>query len=165
MTDKQINRWLRRRFSQVGWILLLYYGLMYLLTSITAATDVVKQHLWSFAAGDFSGSVDWNAVNGNAWGYIAAILAGFGILDAWKGREYWRKEIFRKETSIRGSTVLCMMLLCMGAQMVNSLWITLLELVMNPFGKSVMPLLESVAGDADTFSMFLYACVLAPVWE
>ena len=59
-------------------------------------------------------------------------------------------------------TLLCF---CMGAQMANSLWITLLELVMNPFGKSVMPILESVAGDSNTFSMFLYASVLAPVWE
>ena len=49
--------------------------------------------------------------------------------------------------------------------MVNSLWITLLELLLNPFGKSVIPILEAVAGDTDTFSMFLYASVLAPVWE
>ena len=25
MTDKQINKWLRRRFSQIGWVLLFYY--------------------------------------------------------------------------------------------------------------------------------------------
>ena len=165
MTDKQINRWLRRRFSQIGWILLLYYGLMYLLTSVTAAADVAKQHLWSFAAGDFSGLVDWNAVNGNAWGYIAAILVGFGILDAWKGKDFWKQEVFRKGASISGKTILCLLLFCMGAQMANSLWITLLELLLHPFGKSVMPILESVAGDADTFSMFLYASILAPVWE
>jgi membrane protease YdiL (CAAX protease family) len=53
----------------------------------------------------------------------------------------------------------------MGAQMVNSLWITLLEMLMNVFDKSVMPVLEAVAGDSDSFSLFLYASILAPIWE
>ncbi len=165
MTDKQINRWLRRRFSCVGWLLLLYYGLMTLLASVTAATDAVGQFLQSFAAGDFTGSVDWTRINSNAWGYIAAILAGFAILDAWKGSAFWKQEVLAKEAPMNLRTFLCMLCFCMGAQMVNTLWITLLELLMNPFGKSVMPILESVAGDADSFSMFLYASVLAPVWE
>lgn len=165
MTDKQINKWLRRRFSKIGWLLLLYYGLMTLLTSLTAAADVAKQSLWSFAAGDFSGSINWDAVNANAWGYIAAILVGFSILDAWKGSSYWKQELLVKEKSMKGKTFLCILVLCMGAQMANSLWITLLELLLNPFGRSVMPILESVAGSSDTFSMFLYASVLAPIWE
>jgi len=165
MTDKQINRWLRRRFSSLGWLLLLYYGLMTLLTSLTAFADMAKQALWSFAAGDFSGTVDWAAINGNAWGYIGAILVGFAVLDAWKGSGYRRQELFRKEAPMQGKTFLCLLLLCMGAQMANSLWITLLELLLSPFGKSVMPVLENVSGDSDTVSMFLYASVLAPVWE
>ena len=49
--------------------------------------------------------------------------------------------------------------------MVNSLWITMLELLLQPFGKSIMPILEAVSGDTDTFSMFLYASVFAPIWE
>ncbi len=165
MTDKQINRWLRRRFSAVGWILLLYYGMMTLLTSVMAAVDSASQSLWAFAAGDFSGNIDWDRINGNAWGYIAAILVGFAILDAWKGRTFWKREVLAREASMQGKTFLCMLFFCMGAQMVNSIWITLLELLLNPFGRSVMPILESVAGDSDTFSMFLYASVLAPVWE
>ena len=31
MTDKQINKWLRRRFSIVGWVLVGYYLLMNLM--------------------------------------------------------------------------------------------------------------------------------------
>jgi len=165
MTDKQINRWLRRRFSAVGWLLLLYYGLMTLLTSITAATDAAGQSLWAFAAGDFSGSIDWNRINSNAWGYIASIFVGFAVLDAWKGSGFRKQEVLAKEAPMKGRTFLCMLCFCMGAQMVNSLWISLLELLLAPFGKSVMPILESVSGDSDTFSMFLYASVLAPVWE
>ncbi len=165
MTDKQINRWLRRRFSPIGWLLLLFYGLMTLLTSLTVFTDLVKQFLWAFAAGDFSGNVDWDAVYGNAWGYVAAILVGAAVLDAWKGRDYRKREIFAKQNPMKARTFLCFLLFCMGAQMANTLWITLLELLLYPLGKSVVPVLERVAGSSDTFSLFLYASVLAPVWE
>lgn len=165
MTDKQINQWLRRRFSFIGWLLLSYYGLMTLMTTITAAADTGKQSLWAFAAGDFSGSIDYAQINGNAWGYIAAMLVGFALLDAWKGRDYWRREVLVKKSSMKITTFLCMVCFCLGAQMVNSLWITLLELMLTPTRKSVMPVLESVAGSSDTFSMFLYAAILAPIWE
>lgn len=165
MTDKQINRWLRRRFSAVGWILLLYYGLMILLTSVTTATDAAAQQLWAFAAGDFGGSIDWSRINSNAWGYLAAILTGFAILDAWKGSGFWKQEVLVREAPMKAGTFLCMLFFCLGAQMVNSLWIAFLEGLLNPLGRSVMPILESVAGDTDSFSMFLYASILAPVWE
>ena len=165
MTDKQINKWLRRRFSPIGWVLLFLYGLMTALTSLTAFADIAKQTLWSFAAGDFSGTVNWDAINANAWGYIASIFVGFVLLDAWKGSSYWYQALRQREKPMKGITFLCMLVLCMGAQMANSLWISLLELLLTPFGKSVMPILESVAGSSDTFSMFLYASILAPVWE
>lgn len=165
MTDKQINRWLRRRFSAVGWLLLLYYGLMTLTVSITSAADIAAQWLQSFAAGILDLSVDWDKINANGWGYIAAIVVAFAILDCWKGSRFRKQEIFAKEKTMGFRTLLCFLCFCMGAQMINSLWITLLEVMMNSFGKSLMPILESVAGDSDTFSLFLYASVLAPVWE
>ena len=89
MTDKQMNRWLRRRFSVIGWLLLLYYGLMTLLTSVTAAVDAVRQTLWAFAAGDFAGNLDWDRLYSNGWGYLAAIFVGLAVLHAWKGDTYW----------------------------------------------------------------------------
>lgn len=165
MTDKQINRWLRRRFSPIGWLLLIYCGIMTLLTSLTTLTDLIKQYFWAFAAGDFSGQIDWDILYGNAWGYIAAMLTGFAILSAWKGNTCWKQEILAKEAPMKGKTFLCFLIFCMGAQMASSLWITLLELLLMPAGKSVMPVLENVAGSSDTFSMFLYASILAPVWE
>ncbi len=165
MTDKQINKWLRCRFSSLGWLLLLYYGLMTLLTSLTTFSEIVRQYFWAFVAGDYSGQVNWDVVYGNAWGYIAAMLVGFTILSAWKGSDYWSQEILAKESPMKARTFLYFLVLCMGAQMVSSLWITLLELLMMPLGKSIMPVLESVAGSSDTVSMFLYASILAPVWE
>lgn len=165
MTDKQINRWLRRQFSPIGWLLLLHYGVMTLLTGVTAFTEVAKQSFWSFAAGDFSGTIDWDAVAGNAWGYIAAIALGFAVLDAWKGKNYRKQELFARQGDMKAKPFLCFLLFCMGAQMVNTLWVNLLETLMNLGGGSIMPVLEQVSGSSDTFSMFLYASVLAPLWE
>ena len=165
MTDKQINRWLRRQFSSIGWLLLLYHCLTTLLSLVTVAVETAKQSLQSFAAGDFVGSINWDAINGNAWGYIAVILVAFAILEACNGHAYWKQEIFLKKRSMNGKTFLCMLVFCMGAQTINTLWISLLELLMNANGGSVLPILEQVAGSSDTFSMFLYASILAPVWE
>ena len=165
MTDKEINRWLRKRFSPIGWLLLLYYGLLTLLTSVAAAADAATESLWATISGDFSGNLNWDKIYSNGWGYVAAILVGFAILHAWKGNTYWKQELFAKANTMKGKTILCLFLFCMGAQMANSLWVTLLELLMNAGGKSVMPILESVAGSSDTFSMFLYASVFAPIWE
>lgn len=165
MTDKQINRWLRRQFSPVGWLLMVYYGLMTLLTSVTLAVDTARESLWAMVSGDFSGNLNWDKIYSNGWGYIAAILVCVSVFHAWKGNTYWKQEILAREKRMEGKTFLFFLLFCMGAQMVNSLWVTLLELLMNAFGKSVMPVLEAVAGSSDTFSMFLYASIFAPVWE
>lgn len=165
MTDKQINRWLRRRFSPIGWLLLAFHLLMILLTGLTVATEAVSQSLWSFAAGDWGGSLNWDAINANAWGYIVAMGAGFAVLDAWMGPDFRKREIFARQAPMTGASGGCLLLLCLGAQFVNGIWVSLLELLMNAFGGSLVPLLEQVSGQSSSFSMFLYVSILAPVWE
>jgi len=166
MTDKQISRWLRSQFSVIGWVLIGYYLLINGLTTITMLYESLKQlrsmtgPVWNW----FS-QMDMDAVMSNAWGYLVAIGVLFLILHAWKGPRYWREEVLVKEKKMRADvffTVLCM---CIGSQMVNSLWIGGLEVLFNLADKSLLPLLETVSGDTDSFSMFLYASVLAPVAE
>lgn len=165
MTDKQINKWLRRRFSQVGWVLVGYNVLMSLLVSLCTVLDEAKQWLTMISQGNFYGDLDWDAILGNAWGYLLTILVGFMILHAWKGGDYWKSELLVKEKSMRPGVFFCMLCFCVGSQMLNSIWINALELLMNRFGGSLIPLLESIAGGADTFSMFLYSAILAPIAE
>ena len=165
MNDKQINRWLRRQFTEVGWVLVVYYILMNVMTLTSMALDTLAQNLQNVSTGDFSGQVDMDAILGNAWPYNLTILVGLVILLAWKGRNYWKQEILAKEKRMTPFVFFCLLSFCVGAQMVNSIWVTLLELVLNQFGLTAMELLESVAGDSDTFSMFLYASILAPIGE
>ncbi len=165
MTDRQINKWLRRQFSVIGWVLMGYYGILNVLAMAAMGYEAVNQMIWSIAAGDFSGNLNMDAIAGNAWGYIAAVAVGLVILHGWKGSDYWRQEIFVKEKPISCGTLLCLICFCMGAQMVNSFWFSGLEWTMNLFDRSLMPLLESVAGQSDSLSMFLYASILAPISE
>ncbi len=165
MNDKQINKWLRRQFSQVGWILVGYYAVMNVLALLGMFWEGFRQSLWAFAAGDFSGSFNWDSMYSNAWGYILTILVGMAMLHAWKGTDYWKEELFHREASMKPGTFGCLAVLCMGAQMLNGFWVSGLELVLNRFGKSASAMLESVSGDSDTVSMFLYASILAPIGE
>lgn len=165
MTERQINKWLRRQFSPICWILLGYYCLLNILVSVAALTDVLRQMLWNTATGTFLTDIDADALMNNGWGYIISICVGVVLLHAWKGPDYWKQEIFRKEKRMAAPVFLCALSFCMGSQMLSSLWLSCLELVMNSFGSSVMPILESVSGSTETVSMFLYSAFFAPISE
>lgn len=165
MEEKQINKWLRRRFNEVGWVLIVYYIIMNILAVLAMALDAARQMLGDFGPGRYDGGVDMNAIAGNAWGYILTIAVGLMVLHAWKGGEYWKSEILVKKRNMTPAAFFCMLSLFAGAQMVNSLWIGLLEVILNLFGLSAMATLESVSGASDTFSMFLYSALLAPIAE
>lgn len=166
MTDKQINKWLRHQFSPIGWVLLAYYGLINLFSLVAMFWEALRQVLKMDHRGPFwFQQLDMDAIAGNAWGYITAIGVLFVILYAWKGSGYWRDEVFAKEKSMSAGVFFSLLCMCIGSQMVNSLWVAGLEFLYNLSDKSLMPMLDAVSGASDTFSMFLYASLLAPVAE
>lgn len=164
MEEKQVNKWLRRQFSVVGWVLLIYYGLMNVLVIGTMIVDEVKQYLKGFAAGNFYPEMDPSALANNASGYILTIFLGLLILWAWKGGDY-RREILHKEAPMKPGAFFAMLTLMAGAQLISGLWLETLEAIMNRFGKSILDMLDAVSGDSSTVSMFLYSVVLAPISE
>lgn len=165
MEEKQIDKWLRRRFSGIGWMLVAYLGILNLLAALSMALTAVRQIWRAAAARDFGFTIDLAAIQGDAWGYILTIAVGFTVLWAWKGRDYWKEEILAKERSMGLPDFLRLLCLCVGAQFVNDFWIGLLETVLNWFGMSAMSAMEAVSGASDTFSMFLYASILGPIAE
>lgn len=164
MEEKQVNKWLRRQFSVVGWVLLIYYGLMNVLVIGTMIVDEVKQYLKGFAAGNFYPEMDPSALMNNAFGYILTIFLGLLILWAWKGGDY-RREILHREAPMKPGAFFAMLTLMAGAQLISGLWLETLEAIMNRFGKSILDMLDAVSGDSSTVSMFLYSVVLAPISE
>lgn len=165
MTEKQINKWLRRQFSPIGWVLLGDFVLMNLLVSLVMAVDMGKQMLWNIATGSFPLDFNMDAIYNNGWGYVASGLVVCAIMLAWKGSGYWRRILCRREQKMRPFALFACLSFCMGAQMLNSLWIGGLEWVMNRFDRSVLTILEGVSGATGSFSMFLYAAIAAPLTE
>lgn len=165
MTDREINKWLRRQFSPLGWGLVAYYALMNLVVSAAVTIDILGQSLHSLANGNFLPDIDAAALMNNGWGYIVANLAALVILYAWKGPDFCFGEVFAREKRMKPGIFLSLLALCLGSQLVNSLWVTVLEIVMNLLGTSALGILETVSGSTESFSMFLYASILAPVAE
>lgn len=166
MTDKQINKWLRRQFAVIGWVLIGYYLLVNGLSVVAMFWEALRQLRGLIGQGNLWWTeIDVDALAGNAWGYIVAIAVLFCVLHAWKGPGYWRDTVLVKENPMRPGVFVAVLCLCMGCQLINTFWVSGLELLFNCFDKSLIPLLESVSGDSDTFSMFLYASILAPIAE
>ena len=165
MDEKYANRFLRREFRVIGWLLVAYYGIMNILTVAAVFSDVLRQFLQSLSRGQFPGNPDIHALMGNGWGYVATVAVGLLFLFCWKEDRFWKESVLASHGKMTVGVFAVLACLCMAAQLVNSLWIAGLELVMNQFDRSVMDILESVSGQSDTFSMFLYASILAPVSE
>lgn len=164
MDEKMINRHLRREFRIPGWLLIGYYVLMNVLAFATVFVDAMQQTIQSILSGDWSGP-DMTAILSNAWGYLICVAIAMLFLFEWKGPSFWRDQVLTREKKMRAGTFLVLLCLCMTTQFVNSFWISGLEYVMNLFDKSILEALESVSGDSDTFSMFLYASIVAPISE
>lgn len=165
MEDRQINKWLRRRFTVIGWALVVYYLIMNVTAVVAVFCDMLIRQLQAVAAKDFSSLMNMDAVSNNAWGYIAAVVIGLVVLYAWKGSDFFRVEVREKNQTMTAGIFFCVLCLMIGSQMANSIWIMVLEFIMNLFGQSALGILESVSGQSDSFSMFLYSALIAPVAE
>lgn len=163
MDDKAVNKWLRRRFSPVGWTLVGYFLLMNALVIVAVAAEGARQNLRVIAG--LADSIDPDAIFLSGGGYIAAVAAGLVILYGWKGPDWFRDRILVRRERMKAGSFLSLIAIGMLAQILNGLWVAGLEAVMNCFDRSVMEMLEQVSGSTDSLSMFLYASVLAPISE
>lgn len=163
MTQKEIDQFLRRKFSTVGWVLIVYNLLLYAMVFSTAGLMGLAQQIRALADPGFA--PDPSAVYHNAWGYIAAIVAGVVILHSWKGPDYWRQEILVKEKPMTTEAFCTILILTTGAQVFSGLWLGFVETVMNLFDRSILPQLDGISGASESFSMFLYSAVCAPFAE
>ena len=86
MTEKEINKILRRRFCTAGWTLLIYYGIMNVMVLLTMFVQGMADALEMIRAGALPDPGKLTAgIAGNAWGYLYAAAVGLVILIGWKG--------------------------------------------------------------------------------
>lgn len=165
MDERIINKHLRREFRTPGWLLVAYFVLMNVMVLVEVFANTMKQTLEAMAAGDWFATPDMDAIMSSAWGYLWAVGIAMLFLFAWKDGSFWRDKVLAKGHKMRFGTFLVLLCVCMAIQFVNGYWVSGLEWFMNLFDKSIMETLESVSGSSDTFSMFLYASIVAPITE
>ena len=159
-------RGLRKKFSVVGWILLIYYGIMNAAVLLSSLVESVIGMLRAVSSGDLEniyGAAYYAAES--AWGYFLAAAIGLVILFLWKKKDYWKNEIWAKGRPMSFGSFLGLLCIFMSGQLVYQFVMTVTEVVLNIFGLSVLEGMQAVAMDTGNFSMFLYGGILAPVTE
>ena len=169
MNEKLQRKYLRSKFSQTGWTLLIYYGIMNLTVTMVIVMDMIYRMMVDSAGyGDYFDGMDnamLESVMSNAWGYFLAAVIGLLIMLLWKGRKFCFQEIWTRGRPMGTGDFFGLLCVFVCGQLVFQLAAVVLEMLLNLFGLSAMEAIESAAMDADSFSMYLYAGLLAPIVE
>ena len=159
---------LRRKFSPVGWTLVIYYLLMNVAVLLVQFVEIMIQ-IFPLILEDPNYQPDIadlaQIVSDNAWGLLLAVAIGLFVLLVWKGKDFWRNEIFARGKVMTAGTFFGLLCVALGVQLVASLLNMVLEFLLNQFGYSMMGILDSTSGQSDDLSMFIYASVCAPITE
>ncbi len=163
---KAAKKGMRRYLSTPGWALLIYYAIMNVAVIGWMFVDMIGQSFQGMINGDYS-AIENAALESaeSAWGYFLAAAVGFMILLIWKKPRFIREEIFAKGAPMKFGSFFTILCIFLSGQMVFQLGATVLELILNAFGFSIVEGMESLQTDPNNFSMFLYAGILAPIAE
>ena len=153
---------LRREFNRTGYILLIYYGMM---TAAVTVAIVVQSLCLALTGQNLSQEALTAALMGNGWGYIVAVVVGCVILLLWKKPEFCFRTIWKRNRPMTVGTFLALLSIFLSAQLFFQLFAQLMEYLFNLIGMSVMDSINAASGVEDTVSMFVYACILAPLCE
>lgn len=157
---------IRRDLSSIGWILLVYYGIMNVCVFLTVFVEVIVGMMQMMLSGNMDDMMLLaEKAAGNAWGYMLAIVIGLVILLCWKKPRFWKDEIWKKGRPMTVGSFFGILSIFLSGQMVYQIVVTATELLLNSVGLSLMEGFESMAVDSSNFSMFFYAGILAPISE
>lgn len=166
MEEKLQRKQLRRGFSALGWALLIYMLIMNLSVYLVAIVDAVVMTLRNLMSREPMDPEAMEArILGNGLGYLISIAVGLVILRLWKGKDFCRKELWTRGKPMKVSDFFLLLCVFLGGQMVFQLVASMMELILNQFGLSALQSVEAASITADTFSMFLYIGIAAPIAE
>ena len=164
----------RRQSSLMGWSLLVFYKM---LTEMVTLTYMIQIFIYSFkkafesiatgAEFDPFSLYDeiYDLISTNFWGYLLAIAIGLLVLFLWKGKDYWKQEIWAKEKPMKAGNFICLLIFMIGIQSVVQVLTPLQEWFFNQFGLSAMAALEMATISGSSFSMFVYISFIGPFAE
>lgn len=163
---KAMKKDLRRYFSGTGWTLLIYYIILNAAVFLWIFLEILWKMLLALPSGN-PADLDQIAMaaSESGWGYVLAIAIGMLILLLWKKPRYFREEIFAKGKPMKPGVFFGILCVFLGGQFLSQMMLGVTEVALNAFGFTMVEGLEALAVDFDSFSMFLYAGILAPVSE
>lgn len=164
MEEKMTMKALRRELAPMSRSLLIYYLMMNLVVSLVVGIDATLRLMW-FREYNSLGQALQDAVSTNYWGYLLTIVIGLAIVLSWKGTDFWRKEIWKPNRAMTLSTFLLLLTWLFGSQTLLSLVNGALDWLLQHWGLSTQNALEAATSVPDSPSMFLYACLVAPIAE
>ena len=163
---RRMKKGLRRRFSTVGWVLLIYMGIMNVAVIATMISQLVMEIQRSILAGvAITPETVMENLPDGAGGYIAAVVIGLLLLFIWKKPDFWKQEIFARGKPMTIGSFFRILSVFLSCQFVYQILMTGVEMVLNVFGLSVLEGMQAVSIDTDNFAMFLYGGILAPITE
>lgn len=165
MDEKMIRKQIRRSFHPVGWSLVVYYIIMNAAVGIVMFVDLMLLMIDSIGRGGDVLQDALTQITNNGWGYILAGIVGLVILFCWKGKKFWKEQIWAKGRLMTPDTFAALLVLVVGCQMVATIGGGIMELILNQFGLSAQEAMRNASPSMDTFSMWLYVAVWAPVTE
>ncbi|NLL78592.1 MAG: CPBP family intramembrane metalloprotease [Clostridiales bacterium] len=101
----------------------------------------------------------------SGWSSIFGVTVGILFLLLFFYREHLTKIMFWKSHKMTVKAFFMILSVFMSAQIVFSFVAGCSEMILNVFGYTMLGEIESASAQSTTVSMFLYACIVAPVGE
>lgn len=168
MDEKLYCKTVRRSCNQIGWALMVYVLIMNVAVMIVMFADIMIRMIIQIAEGGSMDALSESAIEeaaGNGWGYLITIALGLLFLRMWKGKEFFRKTLWKTGKPMSVGTFFALVCVFLGCQLLFQFFSLGIEWLLNQFGLSAMAAMESATMTADTFSMFLYIGIGAPIAE
>lgn len=171
MNERIERRRLRRGIGQYSWALLVYYLLLNVIVGVVMEIDLIHEGFQAVIQNDRweafqNGILDAaeRVAYGNGWGYLIACCGAVLMILAWKGKDFFRS-MFQTKQVMTNRTFWTLLCLFFGGQLLFQVIALLEEMIANLLGLSVLGSMELASSGVDTFSMFLYMGLAAPIVE
>lgn len=165
MTELAERKMHRKYFSALGWALLIYLLILNTWVAVFALFDAVFIQLRLELGEVISDEQRMAMLMSNGWGYLVSILTGLIALRIWKGKGFCYHTLWTRGRPMKFGSFMALLCLFISGQSLFQVLAIIQESILNMFGLTALPSIETATMDYDTLSMFLYAAVGAPIME
>ena len=158
--DKKV---IKKDIGRVGWALILYMVINYAVVLADMVWKIVAIMLQT--SDEVLQEQQIEALTESAGSMIVGVLLGVIVLYLFMSKRISVKEMFAEKKKMTAKTFFGLLSVFMAAQLLGSLFYSVLEVGLNIIGYTAQASMEAATDASNTISMFLYASFVAPVVE